>query len=98
MRFISFSNSSIAISAKSTSKGILLIFRNLESNDKLSAGLSFTSLNAQIYGLHLTKKIIIILENGSYIKAFLLEKISILNINFQEYDTLLSNQYYLLSF
>jgi len=45
----------MATSAKSTSKGILLIFRNSESNDKLSAGLSFTSLNAKIYGLHLTK-------------------------------------------
>ena len=57
MPFISFSNSSIAISAKSTSEGILLIFRNSETNDKLSAGLSFTSLNEQIYGLDLTKKL-----------------------------------------
>jgi hypothetical protein len=76
----------------------LLIFRNSESNDKLSAGLSFTSLKCSNLWVASDQKIIIILENGSYIKAFLLEKISILNINFLEYDTLLSKQYYLLSF
>jgi hypothetical protein len=98
MPFISFSNSSIAISAKSTSEGILLIFRNLESNDKLSAGLSFIYLECTKLWVASDQKIIIILENGSYIKAFLLEKISILNINFLGYGTMLRKQYYLLSF
>ena len=88
----------MATSAKSTSLGILLTFRNSESNDKLIEGLSFTSLECTNLWVASDKKIIIILENGSYIKAFLLEKISILNINFLEYDTLLSKQYYLLSF
>jgi hypothetical protein len=76
----------------------LLIFRNSESNDKLSEGLSFISLECTNLWVASDQKIIIILENGSYIKAFLLEKISILNINFLEYDTMLRKQYYLLSF